>query len=50
VPGEMNVVAITREGRAVFPTLGTEFHDGDTLYLSVHASAMDRVESVLGIS
>ena len=50
VSGEVNVVAITREGVALFPLLGTEFRKGDLIYLSVLASAMNRVESLLGLA
>lgn len=48
VPGEIDVVAIVRSGQAALPTLGTEFRDRDILYLAVLASAMERVESMLG--
>jgi trk system potassium uptake protein len=50
VPGEIVVVAITRQGRALLPTLGTEFRKGDMLHLSILADAMDRVEALLGIA
>jgi trk system potassium uptake protein TrkA len=50
VSGEVDVVAITREGTAIFPTLGTTFRKGDLVYILVLASAMDRVESLLGIA
>jgi len=49
VPGEINVIAIVRDGQAMLPTLGSEFHAGDILYLTVLASSMERVESLLGI-
>lgn len=49
VPGEISVVAITREGRALMPTLGTEFADGDTLHLAVLSSAMSTLEAMLGL-
>ncbi len=49
MPGETNVVAITRQGQAIMPTLGTEFRAGDLLHIAVHASAMDRVEALLGL-
>ncbi len=49
VPGEVSVVSVTRKGQAILPTLGTEFRQGDTLHLSVLASAMDRLEAVLGL-
>ena len=44
-PGEIVVVAITRDGRAILPTLGTQFRKGDIVYLSVLVSAMDRLEA-----
>jgi trk system potassium uptake protein TrkA len=49
VPGEAIVVAITRQGQAIVPTFGTEFHSGDVLYLAVHASAMQQLEKLLGL-
>jgi trk system potassium uptake protein TrkA len=50
VPGEVHVVAITREGRAILPTLGTVFHSGDQICFSVLASAMERLEGLLGLA
>jgi trk system potassium uptake protein TrkA len=49
VPGEIIVVAIVREGEALMTGLGIEFCEGDVLYLSVHAKAMSRLESMLGL-
>jgi trk system potassium uptake protein TrkA len=49
MPGETNVVAITRQGQAIMPTLGTEFRAGDVIHIAVHVSAMDRVEALLGL-
>jgi Trk K+ transport system NAD-binding subunit len=49
VPGEISVVSIVRDGRAALPTLGAEFRGNDILYLAVLSSAMERVESLLGI-
>ena len=48
-PGEIAVVTIDRDGRALVPTPGTEFREGDLVYLSVLASAMGRVEQLLGL-
>jgi trk system potassium uptake protein TrkA len=48
VPGEVNVVAITRGKTAIVATIGTELQVGDTLHLAVLASAMERVEALLG--
>jgi trk system potassium uptake protein TrkA len=49
VPGEVAVVAITRDAQAFIPTLGTEFRSGDVLHLAVLASAMERLEAMLGL-
>lgn len=49
VPGEVSVVAITREDQAFLPTLGTEFHQGDVIHLVVLAAAMERLEGLLGL-
>jgi trk system potassium uptake protein TrkA len=49
VPGEIIVVAITRQGEAFLPILGSEFRQGDLVQFAVHASAMERLESLLGL-
>jgi trk system potassium uptake protein len=50
VPGEVNVMALTRDGTAIIPTTGTELESGDILHLTVLSSAMDLLESLLGMS
>lgn len=50
VPGEINVIAITRQGRAFITLSGTEFRPGDTLHLAVLASSMERIKSFLDLS
>jgi trk system potassium uptake protein TrkA len=47
IPGEIIVAALTRDGRALLPTLGTQFRAGDVLHLVVLASAMARLEALL---
>lgn len=47
VPGEMSVVAITRNGQALIPTLGTVFRPHDIIHVAVLSSAMERVERLL---
>ncbi len=47
VPGEVSVVAITREGQAMLPTLGTEFRSKDVIHLAVLSSAMERLRALL---
>ncbi len=49
VPGEIAVVSITRNDQAFLPVHGTEFQEGDIIYLSVLSSAMDRLEEMLGL-
>ncbi len=48
VPGEISVVAITRQGEALLVTLGTELCQGDLVHFAVQASAMGRLEALLG--
>ena len=50
VPGEVNVSAITRQGKAFLPSLGAEFRAGDVIHLAVLAAAMERIEELLGLS
>ncbi len=49
VPGEINVCVITRDGEALVPSSGTEFHSGDFVHVMVLASAMRRLEALLNI-
>ncbi len=49
VPGEVIVIALTRDGKALLPTLGTTFRAGDVIHLAVASDAMARVERLLGI-
>ena len=49
IPGEVSVTAITRNDHTFIPVSGTEFQDGDVLYLAVIPSAMNRLEEMLGI-
>lgn len=49
IPGEVTVTAITRNDHTFIPVSGTEFQEGDVIYLTVIPSAMDRLEELLGI-
>jgi len=49
VPGEIGVVAITREGQAFIPIRGTEFRSGDAIHFVLLASSMERLETMLGM-
>ncbi|MBM4462076.1 MAG: TrkA family potassium uptake protein [Chloroflexi bacterium] len=50
VSGEIHVVAISREGKAFLPTLGTVFQKGDLVYLVVLAASTNRLKALLGLS
>lgn len=50
IAGEISVSAITRQGIAFIPLLGTELRAQDRLHLVVLASAMDRLEELLGLA
>jgi trk system potassium uptake protein TrkA len=49
VPGEVSVIAITRDGRALLPLMGTVFRSGDVVHLAVLSDAMARVERLLDL-
>jgi len=49
ISGEVMVIAITRNINTFIPVSGTEFQEGDVIYLAVIPSAMDRLEELLGI-
>jgi trk system potassium uptake protein TrkA len=49
IPGEIQVIAITRQGQAFIPLFGTEFQSGDTIHLNILASSMDRFKVLLGM-
>ncbi len=48
IPGEIMVTAITRNDHTFIPVSGTEFQEGDVIYLAVIPSAMRRLEELLG--
>ncbi|MBI5353610.1 MAG: TrkA family potassium uptake protein [Chloroflexi bacterium] len=49
IPGEVMVTAIGRNDHTFIPVTGTEFQEGDVIYLAVIPSAMRRLEELLGI-
>ena len=49
ISGEIEVVSITRDGQAFIPLLGSEFQEGDKVYLAVLPSAMERLEQMIGL-
>lgn len=50
VNNEISVVAITRQGEAFIPTLGSQFKDGDIIHVAILAAALGRFKSLLGLS
>jgi len=50
IVGEMQVLAITRQGQAFIPLTGTEMQAGDTIHLAILASSMDRFKDLIGFS
>lgn len=49
IPGELAVTAITRDDHTFIPVSGTEFQEGDVIYVAVISSAMERLEELLGM-
>jgi trk system potassium uptake protein TrkA len=49
IPGEVSVTAISRNDHTFIPVSGTEFQEGDLIYLAVIPTAMLRLEELLGI-
>ena len=47
--GEIHVVAITRRGKAMLPTVGTEFLQGDLVHLALLTSSSARLKLMLGL-
>jgi trk system potassium uptake protein TrkA len=50
VPGEIQVIAISRGGQTFIPTLGTVFQEGDLIHLTVASSSGDRLRALLGLA
>jgi len=49
IPSEVLVTAITRNDHTFIPVSGTEFQEGDLLFIAVIPSAMKRLEELLGL-
>lgn len=49
VPGEFNVIAVTRDDKAFLPSAGTEFREGDILHIAIQSTALPRLEEMLGL-
>ena len=49
IPGGVSVTAISRNDHTFIPVSGTEFQEGDVIYLAVIPTAMVRLEELLGM-
>jgi len=49
IPGEIQVIAITRQGHAFIPLFGTELQPGDSIHLAILASSMERFNDMIGL-
>jgi trk system potassium uptake protein TrkA len=50
VPSEISVIAISRQGAAFIPTLGSQFQEGDLVHMAILVSALERFKSLIGYS
>lgn len=50
VPTEIVVIAITRQGAAFIPTMGSQFKEGDILQVALQSSSLERFKTLLGLS
>ncbi|MHB1315968.1 MAG: potassium channel family protein [Christensenellales bacterium] len=49
IPGEIHVVAISRNNKTFLPTMGTVLQKGDYVQLAVAAASTDRLRALLGM-
>jgi trk system potassium uptake protein TrkA len=49
IPGEVNIAAMVRDGRAFMPIGGTEFRSRDMIYFIVLSASMDRFKAMVGL-
>ncbi len=50
IPGEAQVVSLTRRGRAFLPSSETILHKEDVMHLAVLATSIERIRSMLSLS
>ena len=49
VPGEIQVGAIIRMGKAMIPVSGTRFEERDQLHVLVHQTAVEKFQKMMGL-
>jgi len=50
IPGEVQVVAVSRGGSTFLPTLGTRLQQGDLVHLSVLGGSIERLKALLALT
>jgi trk system potassium uptake protein len=50
VPGEIAVTAITRQGQAFIPLMGTVLRTGDLIHITVLSSSMERFQDLIELN
>jgi len=50
VPGEIQVVAISRGGKTFVPTTGTVFLNGDMIHVAVSSASVDQLKALMGLT
>lgn len=48
IPGEINIVSITRDSKAMMPGAGTEIREGDLIHAAVVSTSLGRFEELVG--
>lgn len=48
IPGEIEVVALTRNGKIFLPNSATVFHQGDLLHIMITSSGKDKLSKITG--
>lgn len=47
VPGEIQIISLTRNGKTFVPVLGTVFQKGDLIHIAVEENSVSRLKSLL---
>lgn len=50
IPGEIQVIAITKDGKTFMPAPGAIFQEKEVIHLVVTSGAMDRLKALLGLT
>lgn len=50
IPGEIQVIALSRNNKTFLPGLGSEFQERDLIHIAVAAGSIDRLKYLLGLA